>query len=159
MGRTPNPRAEPAARRHPFIWVVWLTALAAVAIFGYAAWLLLQDGGTAKFFGWSDGPRGSTWSVATVDSTGPAAGQLQPGDRLISLNGDSNVTRAGTRAHRREVSIGESYRLRIARGGEEAEYTLVVARGENRLARRLSYFFVSLVWSYDTYPYMQSIVA
>lgn len=146
MSRTPNPRTEPASR-YPFIWVVRLTALAAVAIFGYAAWLLLQDGGTAKFFGWREGPRGSTWSVTTVDSTGPAAGQLQPGDRLISLNGDSNVARAGTKAHRREVSIGESYRVRIARDGEEAEYTLVVARGDNRLARRLSGFFVSLVWS------------
>ncbi len=142
----PNPRSEPVARRHPFIWVVWFTALATIAVFAYAASLLLRDGGRTRSFGWSEESRGGIRYVATVDSTGPAAGRLQRGDRLISLNGDLHVALASTRAYRRTLSIDEAYQLRIARDGEQYEHMLVVVPGENRLALLVSYFVVSLVW-------------
>ena len=141
-----NPRSEPAARRHPFIWVVWFTALATIAVFAYAASLLLRDGGRTRSFGWSEESRGGIWYVASVDSTGPAAGRLKRGDRLISLNGDLHVALGSARAHRRALSIDEAYQLRIARDGEQYEHILVVAPRENRLALLVSYFVVSLVW-------------
>lgn len=140
------PPSDPAARRHPFVWVVWLAAVVAIATFSYAATLLVREGGTTKAFGWSEASRDGSWYVSRVDSTGPAAGRLQPGDRLVSLNGDPHVAGAGTRAYRGALAVAESYGLRIARGGDVHEYTLVVARGDNRLALLISYFVVSLVW-------------
>jgi hypothetical protein len=86
-------QADAPARGHPFLWVVRLTLAAVIALFGYAAWRMPQD---VAVVGWTEDLRGGAYQVTGVDRAGPAAGKLQPGDRLISLNGDPNIARAGT---------------------------------------------------------------
>ena len=58
----PKPATDEAPRggRHPFVWVVRLTAPVVVAAFAYAAWLLLT-GGTLKSFGWREVSRDGVW--------------------------------------------------------------------------------------------------
>jgi GAF domain-containing protein len=133
----------PPAGPHPFLWIVGITLAGLIALFGYAAWKMPRD---VASFGWAEARRGAVWQVTGVDPAGPAAGKLQPGDRLISLNGDPNVPRAGTQPYRRFLNIGERYRIEINRGGETKEYTLETGRGRPDVRNRLSYFLIGLAW-------------
>lgn len=133
-------------RKHFFIWIVWAAAAVVCVAFAYAAVLLVVDGGATKAFGWTDARRAGGWFVGAVDPDGPAAGRLQEGDRLISLNGVRPFGQGGTRIHRRDISVGDTYQLAIDRQGERLAPTLTVSEGPNDLATRLTYFFVSLVW-------------
>ncbi len=117
-----GPDAEQRAfRRHPFVWVVWLTAVVVAACWGYAAWRAFQD---AAFFGWSEARRGAGWQVAAVTPGGPAAGKLQPGDMLLGLNGDAYVARGGTVPYRRVMAPGADYEIEVRRAGAALEYSL-----------------------------------
>ncbi len=130
-------------RRHPFFWVVGITLAGLVALFGYAAWRMPQD---VAVFGWQGARRGAAIQVTRVDPAGPAAGKLQPGDRLLSLNGDTNVARVGSAVYRRSLGIGEHYRIQVNRGGATKEYVLEVNRRRPDLRFPLAYFLIGLVW-------------
>jgi eukaryotic-like serine/threonine-protein kinase len=141
--------AEPLhdrATRHPFVYLVWCAALLSAAMFVHAASILVRTGGETTTTGWTDMRRDGHWIVATVDPEGAAAGRLQPGDRLVSFNGQQLVGRAGVMFYRRTLGIGQTYRLVLDRQGEQVELTLAVARGPNVLATRLTYFVACLVW-------------
>ncbi len=138
--------SQPDRRRHPFTWFVLLAAVATAAAFAYGAWSLARDRGVPAYFGWAQLERGGVWYVAGVDSNGPAAGLLQSGDRLLSLDGDAAVSRAGTRSYRRSLKIGQSYELGVDRDGTTYNFTLGVVAGDRRLAAALAWYFVSLVW-------------
>ena len=63
------------APRHPFVWVVWLTALVTIGVFSYAAWLVMRNGG-GEDFGWTEAQRSGAWYVTSVSPEGPARGRL-----------------------------------------------------------------------------------
>jgi len=130
-------------RRHPFFWVVGITLVGLVALFGYAAWRMPQD---VEVFGWQGVRRGAVTVVASVDPAGPAAGMLQPGDRLLSLNGDVNVAWGGAGLHRLSLGIGDHYRIQVNRGGATKEYVLEVNGRRPDLRFPLAYFLIGLVW-------------
>ncbi|MBI4474139.1 MAG: hypothetical protein HY646_15825, partial [Acidobacteria bacterium] len=131
-------------RPHPFVWVVWLTAVAMVATLAYTAWYILPYSGEAKDFGWTEAQREGEWYVAAVSR--PSAVPLAPGDRLVSLNDDPSVARSGTSFYRRDLQVGESYRLRIERSGTEYERLLLVGAVRIPRTNRLIWFFESIVW-------------
>lgn len=119
-----GPDAEDgSARRGPLAWVVYLAAALVVAGSGYGVWRLPQ---AIPSFAWLETQRGGQRRVSSISPTGPAAGKLQPGDLLISLNGDHVVARGGTRPYRLVLRIGDSYRVQISRGGVALEYVLRV---------------------------------
>jgi len=138
---SPNEPAEDVpARRHPLVWVVWLAAAGVIAGVGYAAWKLPQG---LPAFGWSEAQRAGQWQVTGVDPAGPAADKLQPGDALLSLNGDPNVVHSGTLPYRRVMGVGESYRIQVKRAGATRECVLQVDRSRpNWLVR----FLIGLAW-------------
>ncbi len=138
-----DPMISPV-RRQPFLWIVRITAVALALLFVYVAWILTQE--NVPGFGWSEGSFGGDYSVTAVDPAQLAAGRLMAGDRLVSLNGDPNVARAGTGPYRRSIAIGDRYQLRIIRGGQTHDYTLSVAPGDRRLASRASFFFMGMIW-------------
>jgi eukaryotic-like serine/threonine-protein kinase len=147
----PDPEpAESGSRatrsRQPFVWLVSVAALVVAAMFVHAASILIRTGGETTSFGWSEVRRDGHWIVSTVDPDGVAAGRLQPGDRLVSINGQRVVGRAGVNFYRRTLGIGETYRLELDRQGGQVELTLPVARGPNVLATRLTYFVACLAW-------------
>jgi hypothetical protein len=76
--------------------------------------------------------------VASVAPDGPAAGTLQPGDVLLSLDGDGLVARSGTRPYRRTFGVGVNYRIEIGRGGATREFVLQTqGRRRNRTVGQL----------------------
>jgi GAF domain-containing protein len=139
-------RSASGGSPHPFIWIVRFTAVVTIVVFAYAAWFVAVKGAFNKWFGWNAVSRDGVWQVTAVDSAGPAGGRLQPGDRLISLNGDINVAVWGVEPYQRGFRIGETYRLAIERAGQQQEYTLALGGVPRNLSNRLSWFGTSLVW-------------
>lgn len=126
--------------------VVALAGALALGVFTPAIATLLRHGGAARSFGWTAAPQGDVWFVEDVDATGPAASRVRVSDRLVSLDGDTLVSRYGPLRFLRTIPIGSPYRLRVERDGREIEETLTVGAGRRTLGPRLVYLFVSLVW-------------
>jgi hypothetical protein len=142
------PAAAPVVRRRPtpFLWLAWPTACASAAMFAFAAWLLVTEGGTAGTVGWIEVRRGDAFYVGRVDPAGPAAGRLRAGDRVIALNGIPPVPGPGLQFVRRRLAIDDTYELAVERSGERLALKLVVAEGPSLLTSRLTFFIVGLVW-------------
>ncbi len=132
--------------RPRFIWLVWLAAVTTTVVFAYAAWLIVSRGDTGPTLGWTEARRSNGWYVARVDPDGPANGVLQLGDRLLAYDGDSNVARAGALRYRIVAETGDQYAVRVERGGDVREHSLVVAPETGQFFARLSWFIVSLIW-------------
>ena len=69
--------------------------------------------------------------VASVDENGPAAGRLEPGDRLLALNGDWRVAPLGYLFFA-NARVGEIYRLDVDRRGMRTSVDLLMAVGPGR---------------------------
>src|SRR5690606_8798727 len=117
------------ARR--FAIVAWLAAAAVAAVFAYAAWLLIERGGTTRWFGWEAGQRAGVWYVTAVEPNGPAAGELTRGDRMLSVNGVPVLPDAGPFYGRRDLPIGGSYTIAIERDGQRLEPRFTVGSRAN----------------------------
>ena len=141
-----GPQADAAARRrHPFIWIVWGASVVSLVAFAQAASVLVRDGDdsrvrldrSASRRRMVRGTRGSR------RTSGRPSGRRRSAD---CLNGVPPFGGGGTRVHRRDMAAGDTYQLAIDRQGRRIEPTLTVAEGPNELAKRLTYFFISLVW-------------
>lgn len=142
----PEPRAEPAPPstwRHPFFWFVLAVAVPLSGLFGYAAWHL---GGPEAYFGWSEKRYRGQVFVEKVDTGGPAAGVLRPGDMLLSLDGDRNAASGGTHAYRRALKPGVQYEAAVRREGEPLRLLLSVGQRRPRMLSRLTYWIIGFVW-------------
>ena len=131
------------ARRHPFCWVVRVTLAGMLSVLAYETWRVPQD---VADFGWRGARRGAGFQIVSVDPAGPAAGKLQPGDRLLTLNGDANVARVGSTVYRLFLGIGEHYRIQVSQHGITKEYVLALNGRDPHLRARLSNFLTGLVW-------------
>ncbi|MGH9321792.1 MAG: protein kinase domain-containing protein [Vicinamibacteria bacterium] len=140
------PEVASGRRRHPFVWVACLAFGLSLALFGYAAFVIVRDGRTRPVFGWMEVQRGDGWYIGIASPSGPAAGRLLEGDRVIAMNGVPPLGPTGFDFHCRELSPGDGYVLTIARNGEPRDVSLTVATGPDSLAPRIAYFFVSLIW-------------
>jgi eukaryotic-like serine/threonine-protein kinase len=140
-----HPVAPPDAgiAPHPFRWIVRTAAAATAALFLYAAWILPSP---LTAFGWNARAQRGELYITAVDPGGPAAGLLQRGDRLVSVNGDVNVSRVGAVAHRNAMAVGEIYQVVIERGGERQAHTLQAGARPRDLRSELAWYLMSLVW-------------
>jgi hypothetical protein len=145
---TDAPFEPVAGRNRLFLWVVWLASVIVAAVFAYAALLLFQKGGASVTPGWSEVQLGDSWFVSRIDPGGPAAGRIEPGDRIINMNGAPPIGPAGTTLHRRELAAGQTYEITVERAGQRQTMSLVAAAGPSALATRLAYFFSSLLWCF-----------
>ena len=135
----------PAARAtRLFTVVAWLVTAVTIVVFLYAAWLLVQRGGTVQWFGWQAAPRAGDWYVAAVDPVGPAAGALQVGDRLVSVNGRPVLQDVGDALARGTVEAAGIYEVATERAGEPR--TVRLALTSRAAFDEIVYFVVSLVW-------------
>jgi len=129
-----------------FLWAVWLASVIVAGVFAYAAMLLIQNGGASISPGWTEVQRGDGWFVFRIDPTGPAAGRIESGDRIINLNGMPPIGSIGTALHRRELAPGKAYEITVERAGQQQTISLSVVPGPSKLATRLAYLVSSLVW-------------
>lgn len=141
------PIGFPQVSRNSVIFpsLVWLLTVLTAAAFAWAGWVLYRDGDTRPNLGWTQVQRADGWYVARVDAAGPAT-RLRVGDRLLALNGDPEVARAGAGFHQRRLRPGDTYHLVVRRDGTTHDLTMVVAAAPGALARRLPYVFIGFVW-------------
>ena len=102
--------------RHPFRMMVLLVSLVPIVtalVTARAVWLY---GGHEQFVGWSIGWDGAV--VSEVVPGGPADGKLQPGDRIVRINGDDRVGAFGALWKLRFLQPGRPYSLDIERRGD-----------------------------------------
>ena len=106
------------------IWLVFTTII------------VVRYGDRIRDFGWdADGV-----VVRSVESNGPAAGRLRPGDVIAAFNGDRRVARVGQENFRFFVPPGANYSLTILRGGVEQTVSLTTQTGPTSVEqRRLAY--------------------
>jgi hypothetical protein len=128
------------------------SAIALASLLGaahlFAGLLFLRHGGQVKDFGWTAALRAGGREVASVDPAGPAAGRLAVGDHLLAVNGDLRIGRVWG-LHFFAVKPGDVYTLRIGRGSEVKEVTLVVGRRLDPAEwwRGLPRLPLSLIWA------------
>jgi len=77
-------------RRPVFFWLVLLTCGVYSGLFAFTVYAVAKYYSVEKAPGWSASySKIKNGYVATeVDETGPAAGRIQVGDRLLAINGD-----------------------------------------------------------------------
>ncbi|HEY8461816.1 MAG TPA: GAF domain-containing protein, partial [Blastocatellia bacterium] len=141
-----EPVEPPAHANRHFLWIVRLAGVVVAAVFAYAALLLVQKGGASVTLGWSEARRGDGWFVSGVDPTGPAAGLIESGDRIIDLSGAPPIAHAGTAIHRAKLAPGQTYEITVERAGQRRTLSLDAAAGPSALSSKLAYFISSLLW-------------
>src|SRR5664279_417876 len=110
-------------------WFIRLSialTIVSLAVLTYAGVHIYRYGDQSKTLGWAASWKQGSWMVRAVDRDGPAAGQLQPGDRILAINGDARAER-----------IGPSWFLRER--PDEQSYTILVAHDRIEIERRLKW--------------------
>jgi eukaryotic-like serine/threonine-protein kinase len=144
----PSPQlpAVPLRTSRPaFFWIAIALAVAVIAFQACTAWIVFGDQG-GKSSGWEFVYTRPGWVVLEVDPTGPAAGKLLPGDRVLAMDGDSRVERTGPSVVLPFLAPGTDYSLRIARGQVVRDLALKMLPWEdsNRISKAITYFLLSL---------------
>ena len=122
--------ATSRASRPVFSWIVLALGAGLALLFAAAFVLVARHGGSEARLGWEPGPAddGSV-VIAAVDPSGPAAGVLAPGDRVVAVDGDRRVNWASFDWLMLPVPTRASYTLAAARNGREFEARLPVVFG------------------------------
>jgi hypothetical protein len=119
-------------RRPVFFWLVLLTCVVYAGLFAFTVYAVVRHYGVEKAAGWScNRTDGSGWFVSFVDATGPAAGRIQVGDRLLAINGDQRRAVIGF-FQWVFVDGGKSYTVDLDRRGERVsvELPMPLVRGQ-----------------------------
>ncbi len=105
----------PRPARRPVVYLgLWSAfALFAGAIVALEAVTIVRDGGAQKPLGWSYRLDQGQWIVQSVDPSGPAAGSLSPGEKIVAVDGDTNAARIGPRWYLRDSPDRTSYSLTV----------------------------------------------
>ena len=89
----------------------------------FSVFVTIRAYGIAKAPGWAVRATRGGWFVSDVDIHGPAAGRIQPGDRLLAINGDERRAVVGV-SYWRAVRVGDPYRVDLERRGERVSVEL-----------------------------------
>jgi hypothetical protein len=114
-------------RRPVFFWVVLLICVVYAGLFAFTVYAVARYYGVEKAAGWScDRIDGTGHFVSHVDDTGPAAGRIQVGDRLLAINGDQRRAVIGFFQWLNEDG-GKTYTVDLDRRGERVSVELPMA--------------------------------
>jgi hypothetical protein len=162
----PSPAPEPLGSRPKRPFFFWFLVAAAVAflVFFVCSGLVFYrnlaagvrptsfampgpSASGAKDFGWWESASSMNGSiVGIVDVPGPAAGKVQPGDRIVAFNGDPRAAKVGPTIFKQFLEPGSDYTIRIERLGERHEYRLHMSRWHGPLSEVITYLLISLVF-------------
>lgn len=111
-------------RKSAFFWLVLLICVVYAGLFAFTVYAVARYYGVEKAPGWSATRNdGRAWYVSEVDGAGPAAGRIQVGDRLLSINGDERRSVIGW-FQWVFVDGGSTYRVDLDRGSEQVSVEL-----------------------------------
>jgi eukaryotic-like serine/threonine-protein kinase len=125
----------------PFPYFAALATLGMVALLALCLWSILQQRGVPTQVGWSPRPQGDSWFIDHVNPAGPAAGRLQAGDRIVSLNGSQRAARFGP--SRITFTPTSPYSIEVERSGRIIAETLPTRAAPTW--RYPSYFLLGLL--------------
>ncbi len=114
----------PPWRLTGFSWSAIGAAAAFSVIFILQAVSSFWHGDAAREVGWSAALRDDAWVVREVQPNGPAAGRLQPGDRILALDGDTRLGVIGSSWMLRHAPPGSAYTVSVERDGSTLEVAL-----------------------------------
>jgi hypothetical protein len=131
-----------------FFWFALATGILLSCCFVYESVNLFRIGRWQKTEGWQFKRAATGWVVSQVDRDGAAAGKLQPGDRLISIDGDARVERTGPLFRLTDAPPRRPYEVTIDRQGRRFTLPLqfVVRRDEIFLAWGSLFLLVALAF-------------
>ena len=121
------------ARRliHPFLWPALIASLAVADLCALCVWGVVWHGGVPVDAGWAAVPRGESWLIAEVTTSGPAFGKLQAGDQILSINGDAIAARFAP--GRNFADAPGFYSIDISRSGTALHFVLPIRPVPQRL--------------------------
>jgi hypothetical protein len=118
--------------RPSFVWVIVLLSAAYVASLAFTIAMVVSHYPLEKNPGWTVRVTSGGWWVSGVDESGPAAGKIRVGDKLLALNGDARAAVIGT-AQFRDISGGEIYRVDLDRRGDRVSVEMPLRVTRTRL--------------------------
>src|SRR5262249_17901933 len=118
-------------RRSAFSWFVLATCGVYAGFFIFAIDTTLRYHGLVKDGGWNDRHDARGSYVSTVNERSAAAGRLEPGDRLVAINGDEGRAVLGI-FQWRDIDGGKPYRVDFERAGvrRSVELMMPLVRGK-----------------------------
>jgi len=118
------PRAgERRKRWHPFQPIALALSVLTIGASFVAVAGIWRYGGHEQYLGWSSSPSDRN-IVDAITPGGPADGRLQPGDRIVAMDGDSRVAVLGTYWKRKFLQPGHPYTLDVVRYGATRHVSL-----------------------------------
>src|SRR5262245_9854727 len=116
-------QASPSTQRHHFVWIVVTAGTVALTFLMVATILTLRYGNLYKGWGWDCIPEGDAWYVSEVDPQGVAAGTLQVGDRILSVE-DYTPRAPAFPLYLIYLPANASYSISVLRRSEVYEFQL-----------------------------------
>ena len=137
--------AKPANSRHPFFWIAVVSGVMVLALYVFAGLMILEYGALGRAFGWSYATKADGCYVNYVGT----ADDLQIGDRVVAINGDTIIGPVNPLRILRDIPPDGSYAVRVLRGTSEHEYQFTLPLVRN--PRNLVYIFPKVLVSIAFY--------
>ena len=115
------------SHRPRFFWFVLVSSAILLCVFPFQLYEILHFGDNLASPGWFASASPSGWTVERVVKSGPAAGKLQRGDKLLAINGDARAARVGPRWFLAHAGPGDSYTVEVQRGPNRVALELRMA--------------------------------
>lgn len=132
------PTTQPTSKS-PFFWFVVIAGALVLGCYVFSGLMIFRYGTLTKEFGWESLPRKGAWYISKVDTDGAATSKLQAGDKILAINGDTRISRAGPYSTRWAMAPESSYTIRVERDSAQQQYQLSVPL--NRDYRNFEHIF------------------
>ena len=132
-------------RRVPFFaGIASLSVFVVASMLVVSLWGFIRQRGVPAVDSWSAKPIASLWIIKDVDPNGPAAGKLQLGDRLLSINGSTSAADFGPLLELTKPS--PSYNIEVNRNGETLRFQLPVWHARAYAEQYIFYIPMALLY-------------
>src|SRR4030095_5024213 len=129
----------PPNSRHPFFWIALICGATVFALYVFACSMVLQYGALGRVFGWSYITKSDGCYVNYVGT----ADDLQIGDRVLAINGDTTIGAVNPLRILRDIPPDGAYTVSVLRGTSEHEYQFNLPLVRN--PQNLVYIFPKLL--------------